>query len=137
MPLKGYKQTQAHREKASKNLVHFKKGVDSRRKLAGSPGYKLRPETIAKMKGPKKRKKGQYKTRDNQRLRCTAQYLEWRKKVYERDNYTCMECHARNIRVNAHHIKEFAKYPELRYEIENGVTLCERCHKLKHKFTLY
>lgn len=57
----------------------------------------------------------------------SAEYKEWRKKVFERDSFTCQECGATGY-VTAHHIKSFANYKELRYELANGVTLCEECH---------
>jgi 5-methylcytosine-specific restriction endonuclease McrA len=69
----------------------------------------------------------------NQRPR--NQLREWRKKIYERDNYTCQICNDRSKRghpviLNAHHIKSFAEYPEERYDINNGMTLCRDCHLL-------
>lgn len=60
-------------------------------------------------------------------------YHQWRKKVFERDNYTCQRCFARGGRLNAHHIEPWASNPEKRYSIENGVTLCYECHKIVHK----
>jgi len=54
-------------------------------------------------------------------------YKAWRKKVYVRDGYTCKECGARK-RLEAHHIKMWAHFPELRYEVSNGITLCKKCH---------
>lgn len=56
----------------------------------------------------------------------------WSLDVKERDNYTCQRClkhrDVDNVKIEAHHIKEYHKYPELRYKVENGITLCDRCH---------
>lgn len=61
--------------------------------------------------------------------RSSAKYKDWRKSVFDRDNYTCCECGARGVKLNADHIKPFALYEELRYELSNGRTLCVPCHK--------
>jgi len=63
-----------------------------------------------------------------------SEYTVWRKKVFTRDSFVCQECKRRGRLLNAHHIKTFALYPELRYDINNGITLCEGCHKNLHKY---
>lgn len=67
---------------------------------------------------------------ENKLIRGSADYKDWRTAVFERDNYTCVECGSRGVTLNADHIKPFAYYPELRLVIENGRTLCVPCHKL-------
>jgi len=67
-------------------------------------------------------------------IRQSAKYKAWRTLVFERDNYTCVLCGIKNglgktIYFHADHIKPFALYPELRFEISNGRTLCVPCHK--------
>jgi len=58
------------------------------------------------------------------------QYNEWRKAIFEYDNYICWICEERGGDLNAHHLKEFSKFPKLRYVVVNGITLCEKCHQL-------
>ena len=65
---------------------------------------------------------------ENDTLRHRREYKEWRTTVYERDNYTCQCCGSRGGKLNAHHINQFADYPELRYDVNNGITLCAQCH---------
>jgi hypothetical protein len=64
----------------------------------------------------------------NRRLRYSKKMDEWRKAVFERDNYTCQHCHVRGGYIQADHIKPFAYFPELRFDLNNGRTLCKPCH---------
>lgn len=63
--------------------------------------------------------------------RNMPEYIKWRSAVYERDGYKCQECGATDS-LNAHHIKAWATHPELRFDIDNGVTLCFDCHAKIH-----
>ncbi|AKQ08542.1 HNH endonuclease [Bacillus phage PBC2] len=61
--------------------------------------------------------------------RWTAEYREWRKSVFERDGYTCQKCKDdKGGNLEAHHILNFSKYKDIRYDINNGITLCKVCH---------
>lgn len=61
--------------------------------------------------------------------RRSSAYHYWRLEVYKRDNYKCKinncDCSGRII---AHHILSWTRFPELRYEINNGITLCQAHH---------
>lgn len=60
------------------------------------------------------------------------QLKKWRKDVYMRDNYTCQHCNKKAGKLEAHHIKTWAEFPGLRYNLENGITLCYDCHNKVH-----
>lgn len=61
--------------------------------------------------------------------RTSTRYILWRKEVFDRDGYTCQECGIRGGVLNADHIKSWAYYPELRFDRNNGRTLCIDCHR--------
>lgn len=78
-------------------------------------------------------------TPENKRIRDSKETADWRKAVFERDDYTCQHCgdrnrkgRGRNIHLHAHHIKGFAAFPELRFDLDNGLTLCAPCHYKVH-----
>ncbi len=55
--------------------------------------------------------------------------IEWRKKVFERDGYTCQRHGEKGGNLEAHHIKSWVKFPKLRYVVSNGITVCYEGHK--------
>lgn len=73
-------------------------------------------------------------TLKNKRIRTSTLYKEWRKSVFERDDYTCVLCLMKGIYLQADHIKPFCNYPEFRFDIDNGRTLCIPCHKKTDTF---
>jgi len=58
-----------------------------------------------------------------------VQYIYWAKQVKNRDHWKCRllnsDC---NGRLEAHHILNWIDHPELRYQINNGITLCHAHH---------
>lgn len=78
----------------------------------------------------------------NQLLRKSSMYKIWRNAVFLRDNFTCQNpeceyCHNKiGVMLHPHHKKSFAKFPELRYIVDNGITYCKEFHinsKILHK----
>ena len=64
----------------------------------------------------------------NRRIRYSKKMKDWREAVFKRDNYTCQFCKVRGGYLQADHIKPFALYPDLRFDLDNGRTLCRPCH---------
>lgn len=57
-----------------------------------------------------------------------VEYKNWHRAVLKRDDYTCQICNGRGGKLCVDHIKSYAYYPKLRYELDNGRTLCVECH---------
>jgi hypothetical protein len=70
----------------------------------------------------------------NELERKSVKYKNWRTSVFERDNYTCVICQKSGCEIHADHIKPFSTHLELRYDINNGRTLCVECHKKTDTF---
>jgi len=66
-------------------------------------------------------------------IRHTIEYRLWREAVFARDNWTCHKYGTKGGELNSHHIKNFAQYPELRFAIDNGVTLSIKAHREFHR----
>lgn len=66
---------------------------------------------------------------EHQKIRGSIEYKIWRTAVFKRDDYRCMDCGERGGQLNADHILPFAHFPRLRFDINNGQTLCVDCHK--------
>jgi hypothetical protein len=101
------------------------KGQHSSPKTEIKRGQRLSPETEFKESIP-----GGIST-EEMLIRNSPDYREWRKLVYTRDNFTCQRCGSKG-RLESHHIKSFAEYHELRFDVDNGVTYCIACHKYEH-----
>ena len=94
----------------------------------GKPNYKNRGENHYNWKNGK--------TELNDQIRQSLEYRTWKRLVLERANFTCEICGAKNMKglghsvyLQADHIKQFAFYPELRFDLNNGRALCLKCHK--------
>lgn len=99
------------------------------------------PENVKKISGnnsPTKRPEVRKKNSDAQKARIgknASRYVDgrhiklrqWRAAVFKRDNYTCQKCNSAD-NLLAHHILKKEEYPEIKYLVENGITLCQTCH---------
>lgn len=101
--------------------------------------YKMSILAMGKYMGEKS---GMWKggiTPEKRRFYCSWNYSNWRKQIFERDNYTCQICGSnKGGTLQAHHILPRQTFPKLSLNISNGITVCKNCHKqLKGKEMLY
>jgi transposase len=72
-------------------------------------------------------------TGERRRQRLSMYMRDAREACFRRDDYTCRACGQRGGKLNAHHVWPFQRFPELKYEVSNLVTLCRKCHDAFHK----
>lgn len=77
-------------------------------------------------------KKDRSEVKDYWTERNNPEYKQWRKEVFKQDDYKCKinnkDCLGKIV---AHHILPWSRFPELRYEVNNGITLCQFHHPRK------
>jgi 5-methylcytosine-specific restriction endonuclease McrA len=96
--------------------------------LKGKDCFKCRNEKISETK-----KDPSITDEERALRRALRENKEWRIQVFQRDNFTCQCCGQRGKELHAHHIFNFADNPDLRLDINNGITLCKQCHYEFHK----
>jgi hypothetical protein len=135
-----------HSEETKRKFSELSSGINNSMYgvslLSKFKGKKHSPESIVRIKeGHKKspqfgNKNPKWRggiSKENHLQRTSLKYKEWRKSVFIRDNFTCIICGEVGKYLNAHHIKTFKDYPELRYEVSNGITMCRDCHYIEHR----
>jgi len=111
--------------------------IEGRRKMVeaqkGKKHSKERREKIAEAQRKRWLKTGK-RERPRHHHVVDEKYKTWRNNVFKRDNWTCQNCNKKNCYLEAHHIKSWAHYPDLRHELTNGLTLCKPCHQLTDNY---
>ena len=110
--------------KGKKRSQHHKEALS--RSLTGKPRFYMRGDKNPLWKGGI--------TPINAKIRTSLEYKIWRRSVFERDDWACIWCGDRQsvghkVVLHADNIKPFALFPEFRFAIDNGRTLCINCHK--------
>lgn len=111
-------------EETKLKISENRKGINT-----GARSEEVRRKIAEAQKGEKSANWRGGKSEEQKRLRMSVDFKLWRESVYKRDNWTCQECGIRGGQLHPHHIMSFAEFPDLRFEISNGITLCESCHK--------
>lgn len=117
------------------------KGIHLSPKTEFKKGHAMSPEIRRKISDTlklQKEKRHNWKggiTPINYKIRDSIEYKDWRNAVYRRDYWSCLECgkkcHQKEI--VAHHIMLFSEYPQHRFLVKNGRTMCRECHARLHK----
>lgn len=66
-------------------------------------------------------------TTKNQKERVRFRKV-FQKSVFERDDYTCQICGKKGGNLHVDHLKNWSKFPEFRFDLDNCRTLCIECH---------
>lgn len=62
-------------------------------------------------------------------LRSSKEWANWRKIIFERDDFSCQECTLRGGKLEPHHITPLRLDMNRVFDVNNGITLCIKCHK--------
>jgi 5-methylcytosine-specific restriction endonuclease McrA len=143
---KGIKLSDKHKQAISKALMgrvvslstrdkirkaHLGKKISEEHRLnmskvrLGKPNYNLRGKNCHFWKGGVSPK--------NRSLRKSLEHKNWSRLVFSRDNYTCQKCGSAGGELHAHHKYNFSEHLKVRFDPDNGITFCSKCHKSFHE----
>ncbi len=105
-------------EQGNLPLITFQRRKFCTKACADEHGFRFAGEAHPSWKGGKRPRNGAHTT--------------WAERVVTRDKATCRACGATGVELHAHHLKPYKQFPELRYELSNGITLCAPCHWNAH-----
>jgi hypothetical protein len=120
---------------------HRRKLSESHKGMSTWQGRKHSEESKIKMRETKARNREpdyELKSSVNHLLRTSSEYRNWQKQVFSRDLFTCVFCKTKGgwnkelkkrIEIDADHISSWCDFPELRFDVSNGRTLCKPCHR--------
>lgn len=97
-----------------------KRSEETKKKISESQKGRTQPRGLVERRAESLRKTG--------KSRQSFNYEEWRRKLLERDENSCVRCGKQEEYLHCHHIKSWKLFPELRFDVENGETLCAACH---------
>ena len=118
MPKKGYIPTKEHCKNLSLSSAHTRVWLGKKRpNISGKNNYNWKNGI----------------TPENDKIRHSIEMRLWREAVFARDNWTCQKCNKIGGKLQAHHIFNFAEHSDIRFAIDNGITLCKKCHIEFHK----
>ena len=135
--------TQEHKDKIVKSLKGNKRGLGNKANLG-----KKQTEKQIKEKSERYKKLGIHPPimfgENNHawkggitpiviKIRTSPEYIFWRKSILLNYNFTCQKTGQQGGKLVVHHINNFADFPELRFNIDNGIVLSEDTHKEFHK----
>jgi 5-methylcytosine-specific restriction endonuclease McrA len=136
---KGTTQIYCSRECANSSPDRRNKISKSRKQLLSTENGK----SMYKRAMEKRNELPYYQRRETRRKRerdiisGRSEYKQWRLSVIKRDNYTCQSCKTRGGILQVHHIKSWAEYPDLRFDTDNGITYCLKCHRGEHGYWMH
>lgn len=142
-------------DEARKRMSISKTGIklppfteEHKRKISESEkGKVVSEETRKKMSGPNCKWWKGGTTKVSLAIRMLFEYRQWRSDIFSRDDWTCQNCNVRGGILHAHHIDylsniihrngikdlDQARNCSELWNINNGITLCKKCHKDIHK----
>jgi len=82
----------------------------------------IKLKRFVKKKTKRKKRKSNKKNILNQ-----SKLSKWSKSVRERDFFKCFSC-GKGKTLHGHHMVSKYYFPQYAYHVNNGITLCKRCH---------